>query len=72
MLATRVEEVSIPWVQLAWDAIGRQFLEQGRMPDCIKTTRCIQRDGPDLMSDIEGLYPLLDEWIQLVQGGELV
>ena len=52
---TRVEEVRIPRVELALDSIGRHFGEQGRMPDCIKSSRYGQRDGPDLMSDIEGI-----------------
>ena len=50
----RVEEVSNPRVELALDSIGRQFGEQGRMPDFIKSSRYVQRDSPDLMSDIEG------------------
>ena len=32
----------------------------------IKSTRYVQRDGPDLMSDIEDLHPLLGEWKQHV------
>ena len=35
MLATRVEEVRNPRVKLAFDSQGRQFGEQGRMPDCM-------------------------------------
>ena len=54
MFAVRVEEVSNPRVELALESIGRQFGEQVRMPDCIKSLRYVQRDGPDLMSDIEG------------------
>ena len=61
-LAMRVEEVSKPCVEFTLDSIGREFGEQGRMPDCIKSTRYVWRDGPDLMSDIEGLHPLLGEW----------
>ena len=64
----RVEDVSNPRVELALDAIGRPFGEHGSMPDCVKSTRYVQRDGPDLMSDIEGLYPLLGESKQHVQG----
>ena len=60
MLAERVENVSKPCVELAWDVIGREFGEQG--------TRCVERDGPDLMTDIEGLYPLVVEWKMYVQG----
>ena len=48
----RVEEVSQPCVELALDAIGREFGEQGGMPDCIKRTKYVQRDCPDLVSDI--------------------
>ena len=52
----RGEEVSNPRVELALDSIGRQFGEQGRMPGCIKSSIYVQRDSPDLMSDIEGLH----------------
>ena len=45
-----IQEWGWPWIPL-----GRQFDEQGRMPDCIKSSRYVQRDGPDLMSDIEDL-----------------
>ena len=55
-LVTRVVEVRNPRVELALDSIGRQFGEQGRMPDCIKSSRYVQREGPDLMSEIEGLH----------------
>ena len=61
MLATRVEEVSHPRVELVLDAIGRKCGEQGRMPDPIESSKYVLRDGPDLMSDIEGLHPLLGE-----------
>ena len=64
----RIEDVSKPCVELALDAIGRQFGEQGRTPDCIKSMRYVQRDGPDLLSDIEGLHRLLGESKQHVQG----
>ena len=56
-----MEEVGKPCVELALDAIGREFEEQGRMPDCIESTRYVQRDGPELMSAIESLHPLLGE-----------
>ena len=55
-------------MELALDAIGKQFGEQGRMSDCIKCTMYVQRASPDLMSDIEGLHPLLGEEKQPVQG----
>ena len=57
-LAPRVEEVS---KLFALDVIGRYFGEQGGMPDCIESLRYIERDRPDLMSDIVGLNPLLRE-----------
>ena len=57
-----MEEVSNPRVEFALDSIGRQFGKQGRMPDCIRSSRYVQRDGPDLKSDIDGLHPLLGEW----------
>ena len=56
-----MEEVSNPRVELALDSIDIEFGGQGGMPDCIKSTRYVQRDGPDLMSDIEGFNPLLGE-----------
>ena len=34
-------------MELALDTIDRQFGEHGRMPDCIKSTRYVRRDGPD-------------------------
>ena len=68
MLATRVEEVRKPCVEVALDAIGREFGEQGGMPDCIKCSRYLERDGPDLISDVEGLHPLLGKYKQNVQG----
>ena len=61
MLATREEEVSKPCVVLTLDGIGRELGEKGRMPDCIKSTRYVQRNGPVLMSEIEGLHPLVVE-----------
>ena len=54
-LASRVEEISKPCVELALDAIGREFGEQGGMPKCIESSRYVQRDGPNLVSDIEGV-----------------
>jgi len=58
-----------PCVELALDVISSEFREQGRMPDYIKSTTYVQTDGPDLMSDIEGLHSLLSEKKQHVQGG---
>ena len=56
-----VMEVRKPGVKLAFDATGREFGEQGRMADCTENTRYVQRDGPDLTSDVEGLHPSLVE-----------
>ena len=56
-----VKEASKPCVELALDAIGRELEEHCGMPDCIKSMRYVQRDGPDLMSDIKGLHPSLGE-----------
>ena len=42
-LVMRVEEVSKSHVELVLDSIGRQFGEQGRMPNCIKSRRYVQR-----------------------------
>ena len=60
-MATSVEEVNNPRVELALDAIAREFGEQGRMLDYIKSTRYVQGDDPNVMTDIEGLHPLLGE-----------
>ena len=69
LLATRVEEVSNPRVELSLDVIDREFGEQGRMPDCIQSLRYVQRDSPELMSDIDGLHPFFGELKQFVQCG---
>ena len=66
-LVMRVEVVSKPCVELALAVRGREFGELLMMPDCIESSRCVERDGPDLMSDIEGLHPLLEESKQHVQ-----
>ena len=67
MLSTRVEEVCHPGVELALDSLGTQSGEQGRMSDSIESSKYVQRDGPDHMSDIEGLHPLLGVLKQHVQ-----
>ena len=69
ILDTRLEEVGNPGVELALDARDREFAEQGRMPGCVESSRHVQRDCPDLMSDMKGLHPLLGETKQHVQGG---
>ena len=68
-MATRVEEVGKLCLELAFDSIGKVFEEQGGMPDCVKSMGHVQGDGPDLMFDIEGFHPLLDEYKQHVQCG---
>ena len=60
-VATRLEEVGKPCVELTFDAMGREFEEQVRMPDCIENMRYVQKDGPDVISNIESLHPLLCE-----------
>ena len=57
----KVEDVSKLCVELVLDSIDRELGEQGRMSDHIKILRYVQRDGPDLMFDIEGPHPLLGE-----------
>ena len=54
-----MEEVIKPCVELVLDAIGTEFREQGRVPDCFECSRYVWIDGPDLMSDIEGLTLLM-------------
>ena len=39
--------------------IGREFGEQGRVPDRIEGVRYVSGDGSDFMSGIEDLHPLL-------------
>ena len=49
------------------DTIGREFGEQGRVPDRIEGTRYVEGDGSDFMSGIEDLHPLLGEQKQFFQ-----
>ena len=44
--------------------------EQDRVSECVKCLRYVQRDSPDLMSEIEVLHPLLGELKENVQGHE--
>ena len=46
-------------MEIALDTIGREFGEQGRVPDCIESMRYVEGDGSDFMSAIEDLHPLL-------------
>ena len=54
---------------MSLDTIGREFSEQGRVPDHVKSTRYVWRYGSNFMSGIEYLHPLLGEQRQHVQGG---
>ena len=44
-------------MEIALDTIGREFDEQGGMPDHIESMQYVQVDGSDLMSGIEDLHP---------------
>ena len=58
------EEVCEPLVKMA---IGREFVEQGRVPDHVKSMRYVEGYGSDFMSGTEDLYPLLGEQKQHIQ-----
>ena len=49
---------------MALDTIGREFGEQGKVPDRVKITRY----GSAFISGIEDLHPLLGEQKQHIQG----
>ena len=53
---------------MALDTIGREFGEQGRVPDLVKSTQYVLGYGSDFMSSIEDLHPLLGEQKQHLQG----
>ena len=53
---------------MALDTIGREFGEQGRVPDRVKSTRYVLGYGSDFMSGIEDLHQLLGEQKQHIQG----
>ena len=53
---------------MALDTIGREFGEQGKVPDLVKSTGYVEGDGSDFMSGIEDLHPLLGEQNQHIQG----
>ena len=55
-------------MEVALDTIGREFGEQGRLSDRVKSTRYVSGDGSDFMSGIEDLHPLLGEQKQHIQG----
>ena len=50
---------------MALDTIGREFGEQGRVPNCVKSTQYVSGYGSDFMP---GLHPLLGEQKQHIQG----
>ena len=52
---------------MALDTIGREFGEQGRVPDRVKSMRYVSGYGSDFMSGIEDLHPLLGEQKQHIQ-----
>ena len=54
-------------MELALDIIGREFGEQGRVPDRVKSTRYVEGCGSDFMSGIEDFHPLLGEQKQHIQ-----
>ena len=47
--------------------ISREFGDQSGVPDCVKCSRCIQRDSPDL-PEMEGFHSLLGESKRRVHG----
>ena len=53
---------------MALDTIGREFGEQRRVPDSVKSMRYVLGYGSDLMSGIDYLHPLLGEQKQHIQG----
>ena len=53
---------------MSLDNKGREFGEQGRVPDCVKSTRYMSGYGSDFMSGIEDLHPLLGMQNQHIQG----
>ena len=55
-------------MEIALDTIGKEFGEQGRVPDRVKTMQYIEGYGSDFMSGIEDLHPLLGEQKQHIQG----
>ena len=50
-----IQEWSWPWIPSA------DSLESRQDARLYQSSRYVQRDGPNLMSDVEGLHPLLGE-----------
>ena len=53
---------------MALDTMGREFGDQGRVPDRVKSTRYVLGYVSDFLSGIEDLHPLLGEQKQHIQG----
>ena len=53
---------------MSLDTIGREFGEQGRVPDRIEGTRYVEGYVSDFISGIEDLHPLFGEQKQHIQG----
>ena len=53
---------------MSLNTIGRDFGEQGRVPDPIESMQYVKGDGSDFMSGIEDLHPLWGEQKQHFQG----
>ena len=59
MITVTGEEVCEPRVEIALDTIGREFGEQGRVPDHIESMQYVSGDGFDFMSGNEDLCLVL-------------
>ena len=53
---------------MSGEVSGREFGEQGRVSDRVKSTRYVWGYGSDFTSGIEDLHPLLGEQKQHIQG----
>ena len=56
-------------MEIAFNTTGREFAEQGRVPDRIESMPHVSGYASDFMSGIEDLHPLLREQKQCIQGG---
>ncbi len=54
---------------MALDTIGREFGEQGRVPDLVKSTGYVQGYGSDFLSGIEDLQPGQEEGMKELHFG---
>ena len=52
---------------MAFDTIAREFIEHGRVPDHVKSTKYVKGYGSDFMTGIEDLHPLLGEQKQHIK-----